>query len=199
MRTPDPELHRQRADQITTAASEVFLKSGFHGASMQDIARAAGVSMGLLYRYFESKEAIVASVARLDRGRTVSQLRALADADDIAEQLVQFARVSISEALDTRYIALLAEITAESCRNPSIAAILREDQRETRDALAWALEQQKAKGRMPAAIDALPFAIAILTLVEGLAIRLAIDPSEDLKAALTAIASMTRGYIETPA
>ena len=41
--------------QIMEGARTVFLASGFDGASMNDIARAPGVSKGTLYAYFESK------------------------------------------------------------------------------------------------------------------------------------------------
>src|SRR5260370_7219755 len=42
--------------QIMEGARTVFLADGFDGASMNDIARVAGVSKGTLYVYFESKE-----------------------------------------------------------------------------------------------------------------------------------------------
>ena len=42
--------------QIMDGASAVFLAQGFDAASMGEIARAAGVSKGTLYVYFENKE-----------------------------------------------------------------------------------------------------------------------------------------------
>ena len=42
--------------QIIEGARTVFLAQGFDAASMNDIARAAGVSKGTLYVYFKSKE-----------------------------------------------------------------------------------------------------------------------------------------------
>jgi AcrR family transcriptional regulator len=39
---------------------------GFHGASMADIAKAAGLSVGQIYRYFENKEAIIAAIVAQD-------------------------------------------------------------------------------------------------------------------------------------
>lgn len=44
--------------QILDGARQVFLAQGFDGASMGEIARAAGVSKGTLYVYFDSKEAL---------------------------------------------------------------------------------------------------------------------------------------------
>ena len=48
--------------QIMEGARQVFLSAGFDGASMNDIARAAGVSKGTLYVYFDSKEKLFETI-----------------------------------------------------------------------------------------------------------------------------------------
>ena len=53
---PDGSAKRR---QIMEGARTVFLASGFDGASMNDVARAAGVSKGTLYVYFELERAVV--------------------------------------------------------------------------------------------------------------------------------------------
>ena len=53
---------------ILAAAERAFLKDGFHAASMQTVAAEAGMSPGNLYRYFRSKEDIIAGIAERDRG-----------------------------------------------------------------------------------------------------------------------------------
>ena len=56
--TPSPRWQRRpdaRPDEILDAALEVFGAQGCSGARLEDIARAAGVSKGTLYLYFESK------------------------------------------------------------------------------------------------------------------------------------------------
>jgi len=47
---------------IEDAAKELFIKQGFHATSMRDIAKRAGVSLGNLYNYYQTKEAIVESI-----------------------------------------------------------------------------------------------------------------------------------------
>src|SRR5258707_3976068 len=49
--------------QIMDGARAVFLSQGFDAASMGEIARAAGVSKGTLYVYFESKEELFQAIA----------------------------------------------------------------------------------------------------------------------------------------
>lgn len=55
---PDPireQLIKARRDQILDAAAAVFAEKGFHRATTKEIARAAGVSEGTIYNYFDSK------------------------------------------------------------------------------------------------------------------------------------------------
>ena len=48
----------QKRRQILDGARQVFLRAGYDGASMGEIAKAAGVSKGTLYSYFASKEGL---------------------------------------------------------------------------------------------------------------------------------------------
>ena len=52
-----------RRAQILDAAISCFAKRGFHQASMHDISAEAGISVGLIYRYFENKEAVISAMA----------------------------------------------------------------------------------------------------------------------------------------
>ncbi len=56
------ELVEARRKQILDAATEVFAQKGFHRATIQDIAREAGLSHGALYNYFDGKDRLLTSV-----------------------------------------------------------------------------------------------------------------------------------------
>jgi TetR/AcrR family transcriptional regulator, fatty acid metabolism regulator protein len=68
-----------RRASIRQAAVRVFARKGFHAARVGDIAAEAGVAHGLLYHYFESKDALLEGVFRdtwaamLDRMREVEE------------------------------------------------------------------------------------------------------------------------------
>jgi AcrR family transcriptional regulator len=53
---------RPTRDRISTAALQLFAEKGFDGTSVRDIARAAGIAEGALYRHFPSKEALARSL-----------------------------------------------------------------------------------------------------------------------------------------
>lgn len=54
---------QRRINDILEAAREVFEGNGFLNTALQDVAKRAEISVGLIYRYFESKEDIFASLA----------------------------------------------------------------------------------------------------------------------------------------
>ena len=55
----NPVLVDQRRRQIIDASVQLFIKNGFHKTTTRQIARAAGISIGSLYEYIESKEDIL--------------------------------------------------------------------------------------------------------------------------------------------
>ena len=55
----DQNLVNQRRRQIVDAAVELFIAKGFHKTTTREIARAAGISNGLLYEYVRSKEDVL--------------------------------------------------------------------------------------------------------------------------------------------
>jgi len=57
--TKDPELIRDRREQLIRAALEVFKEKGFHATTVRDIGRAAGLTQGTIYNYVRSKEDIL--------------------------------------------------------------------------------------------------------------------------------------------
>lgn len=80
-----PKGRRTRA-QLLTAAEAVFSDVGFHTARIQDIAKAAGVSHGTFYTYFESKEVIFRTLVESLAAEMVNT-RSLVRGDPIAAVL----------------------------------------------------------------------------------------------------------------
>ena len=67
MRQPSPRIRRGRKfDQVVAGARDVFLREGFEGASVDAIARAAGVSKATLYSYFPDKQHLFLEVAKTE-------------------------------------------------------------------------------------------------------------------------------------
>lgn len=63
----------RKFDQVLEGAREVFMRDGFEGASVDDIARAAGVSKATLYSYFPDKRLLFSEVARIECNRQAEE------------------------------------------------------------------------------------------------------------------------------
>jgi len=70
----------------------VFLSDGFDGASMNDIARVAGVSKGTLYVYFESKEQLFEALILEDRQQQAERIATLGEPENADEFLRDYGR-----------------------------------------------------------------------------------------------------------
>lgn len=113
-----------RSAEILGRARNAFAEKGFDGASMQDIARSAGMSVGNFYRYFPSKAAMVEALITADleeMERDFGQILTAADPMSMLRQMIAL-RLTDDEscAQDGR---VWAEITAAAMRKPEIAAL----------------------------------------------------------------------------
>ena len=107
--------------QIFDGARRVFLDSGFDAASMNEIARIAGVSKGTLYVYFDSKEALFEELVRHDKREQVEQVCWLDEStDDLRSALVDLGCRLLRHMLEPDRIAQLRTVIAVSARFPQI-------------------------------------------------------------------------------
>lgn len=112
---------RKRRD-ITEAATEAFLRRGFDGTSMDDIAAAAGVSKQTMYKQFTSKEALFREMI----GRIVSEagdavyaeLTRIDLGEDLANGLRRLARRQLALVMNPRLLQLRRLVIAEAERFP---------------------------------------------------------------------------------
>lgn len=171
--------HAQR-ERILKAAQACFVQHGFHAASMSRIAETAGMSPGLIYRYFDNKGSIILAIIerQLEAARAdIAALDAGADLVPLFEELFTAWRRGDAEFLSP---ALLLEMTAEATRDPGIARALAEADRVTgSDLVAWLRERQRREGDETAERDLEARAFLIRCVLGGLAIRAIREPDLD--------------------
>lgn len=131
-RSPSPKAEARRA-QILDAASKCARLSGFHGASMAEIAQAAGVSVGQIYRHFENKEAIIAAIVALDIAEMREKFFEIESSGaPLLEAMIGKCAEAIGRSYDRDRAALWLEVMAEAARNPAVADIVRRADEEER-------------------------------------------------------------------
>lgn len=93
MGTVEPLIRRGRKyAQVLDGARDIFLRDGFEAASVDEIARAAGVSKATLYSYFPDKRLLFMEVAKIEcRRQAEATLELLDNEAPVAEVLTQAA------------------------------------------------------------------------------------------------------------
>lgn len=120
----DPALDRRT--QILEAAIVCFAKHGIHQASMHDISAEAGISVGLIYRYFENKEAVIAAMAERHKSEIQNLLERARQAPNLFESLEILFTAHCSENSPKVLSAFVVDLYAEASRNPPIADLVRD-------------------------------------------------------------------------
>ncbi len=118
-----------RALDILLRARNAFVDKGFDGASMQDLARAAGMSVGNFYRYFPSKAALVAALITADLAEMDRDFALILGSEQPMAMLREVIEARVTGDGCDEDGLLFAEITAAALRKPEIAAITRHMER----------------------------------------------------------------------
>ncbi|QAU34461.1 TetR/AcrR family transcriptional regulator [Janthinobacterium sp. 17J80-10] len=187
-----PSRHTERAqaqrERILCAAQKCFIEHGFHAAGMALIAETAEMSPGLIYRYFDSKNAIILAIVgrQLEDARTC--IRALHDAPDMTAAALDTFNCWRNGDPRMMNAALFLEMTAEASRNPELVAAFADSDQAVRCELANWLSADVASGGkgLPPEVARLR-AISLQCYFVGLAIRALREPDisqSDLQAAI---------------
>jgi TetR/AcrR family transcriptional repressor of uid operon len=163
-----PQIDSANGDrrfQILEAALVCFAKRGFHQTSMHDISGEAGISVGLIYRYFENKEAVISAMAARHKEEIQQMLERARQAPSLLESLEILFTAHCCENEPRLVSAFVVDLYAEASRNPHLADLTR-DVLETamagvRDLIARAPEaQNRGSNLTPDDLAELIFAVA---------------------------------------
>ncbi|PYJ09188.1 MAG: hypothetical protein DME93_13415 [Verrucomicrobia bacterium] len=119
---PSPD----RRAQILDAALVCFAKRGFHQASMHDISAEAGISVGLIYRYFDNKDAVISAMADRHKQEIHEVLERAQQAPTLLESLEILFTAHCCENEPRVVSAFVVDLYAEASRNPHVADLVRD-------------------------------------------------------------------------
>ena len=166
-----------RRQQILNAAAQCFREHGFHGASIAQISKSAGMSAGHIYHYFENKEAIIAAIVAQDLESLLTLTAELRAACNVRAALIERAAEGVADQLDPINAAFKVEIAAEAARNPRVAQIVREADATCRRELAATIRAIRHGAGLEASPPAIGDMVEVLaSLFEGLLLRTIRNP-----------------------
>ena len=108
--------------QVLEGARTIFLRDGFEGAAVDDIAREAGVSKATLYSYFPDKRIMFMEVFRNELAREAADASALIEVDLPVEQVLPFIVQIVSAHMISEFGLRIYRVSVgEAERFPSLA------------------------------------------------------------------------------
>jgi len=195
------QLAGDKAARIVDAMRTTVGQRGTAGATFDQVARAAGVSRGLLHYYFGTKERLLVEVVRRDcdvrLGLLDAQLADARSADDVVAGLV----ASLDDLVrnDPGLVTLIFELFTLARRNDEIAAEFAELLRRQRERLAELLRAKADAGVLE--LRAAPDAVVdvIFSLGDGVAMRMVAEPERDFRPTVAAGVLCVRALLADPA
>lgn len=155
------------------------------------------MSAGNLYRYFSSKEALIAGICERNRADAVESFSLVEGAPDFFDALAGLARHHLINRTDDE-VSLCAEIMAESRRHPEIAKLYQTIENDIRNRIATMLKGAAARGEVRGDIDMDAAASVLMALGDGMSWRRSVDPAFDPEAALPMILKMVHCLLAKP-
>lgn len=161
----------RRAELLRAAADEVA-RRGVDRVRLRDVAKAAGVSIGLLQHYFETRDGLVREAFEL---AALDSLRRRVDAapDDPWERLCAVLDDIVLPEDAEREAVSWVDLCASAIRHPELRPTVARVQDGWRELLRGALEDGVARGRLAPPLDPDTAATAINALIDGFELSVA--------------------------
>lgn len=181
-----PRVSQQYRDarrrEILEAAGRCFAENGFHSTSMQDFFAASGLTAGLVYRYFRSKDELIATLAGealelLHAG--VAEAIAAEEPPGTEEVLARLLRTL--DELDSRegMARVAVQVWGEALVNPAVAEITTAGIARLQAALARLVRAAQEAGQLDPEVDPAYAARALYSILPGFLLQRALDPAVD--------------------
>jgi AcrR family transcriptional regulator len=188
--------------QITQAAAEVFARKGFQGASVDDIALAAGVSKGTIYAYFDNKEDLFYATFEVFQGELVQACDAvMAGQAGAFDKLAGCLKLCVTTLQrDIQLFPLSLELWAAASAGPArerFALVMENLYREFRGMTAGLIDAGRASGEFRADIDAQAVAAWLVGGLDGMMLQYSFDQSLDVQGWTDSFLALLRRGIST--
>ena len=169
------EHEQQVRDRIVAAAVRVFGEKGYHRSTVADVVRDSGLSVGAIYTYFPSKEALFLQTCDLISGRGLDELAArLAPLTTTPERLIaalEYYVETIDEFDGAPGQVTLVRAWAEADGDDAVRQMLARRRERLVGAAQLLLQEGIARGDLPAWLDVDAFARAFTGLMDGLLLQ----------------------------
>jgi TetR/AcrR family fatty acid metabolism transcriptional regulator len=179
-RAAAPESDRRRT--ILRAAIDVFARKGYHGTRMSDVSREAGVAYGLVYHYFQSKDALLTSVFELAWSGFVTRVREAAEGGSHVSDRI---RAMVTVGFDAYRVDAngVRVVLLEIARGPATSKLNRQSAfGEVTEIAEGVFDRARREGELKADVDPKLCAAMLFGALESLLTQFVLgqaDPHDD--------------------
>jgi AcrR family transcriptional regulator len=164
-------------ERIASAALATFNELGYHRATMQDIVRESGLSVGAIYTYYRGKDELFLAACDMASGLGFEEVaRRLAAGRTATEKLaiaigVFLDTIDPSDAGDSGQVTYLIQAWAEARQSPLAREMLVRRREQLTTVGRMLLEEGIARGELPFWLDAEGVALGFGALLDGLLLQ----------------------------
>jgi len=190
-------LSNEKAQRIVDAMRSSVARRGVAGSTFDHVAREAGVSRGLLHYYFGTKERLLTEVVRRDFELKMAALEAALEQAQTADDVISLLVASLEDlvANDRDLVAVGFELFSLAQRNPEIAAEYAELQAGMRRHIVTVLADKHEQGVLHLAASPEAVVEVLLSLADGLSLRMLLEPERDHSETIAAGVAAVRAII----
>ena len=170
-----------RREQMLRAALEVIVERGYADTRIADVAERTGTSPALVIYYFKTRDQLLTEAIRYSEDSWYTEyVRRIGQIPDAAGQLAELIAMICLPGTDPEprsFWLLWLDLWAFSPRNPGVDAVRRKSDERWRDAIRSIVLAGQEAGEF-ASVEAEEFTITLASLLDGLAVQIALEDPE---------------------
>lgn len=170
------DVAAERKDQIVRATVDCITKYGYHNFSMQDVARTAGVSKGIIHYYFLNKDELMMSVLDKVAGDIERVLAAeMGSISDVSRKLEVFIDVCFDIVRNTKeYYQVNMDFWTQINQKEDVRQVIARHYAKFREAAAVVIREGVGSGVFRT-VDPKEYGSYIVAVIDGLSLQWLFD------------------------
>lgn len=170
------DVAAERKDQIVRATVDCISRHGYHNFSMQDVARTAGVSKGIIHYYFLNKDELMMSVLDKVAGDIEQVLQSdMASIEDPVQKIEIFVNVCFDVVRSTReYYQVNMDFWTQINQKEEVRAVIARHYAKFRETAAAVVRQGVSSGKFRP-VDPVQYGSYVIAVIDGLSLQWLFD------------------------
>ncbi len=170
------DVAAERKEQIVRATVDCISKFGYHNFSMQDVARTAGVSKGIIHYYFLNKDELMMSVLDKVAGDIERVLQSdMANIEDPFQKMEIFVNVCFDVVRSTReYYQVNMDFWTQINQKDEVRAVIARHYAKFRETAAKVVRQGLESGKFRK-VDPAQYGSFVIAVIDGLSLQWLFD------------------------